>query len=164
MAESEIQSRFSPNTPLEPDILSEIHSILRLHDLSVEDLFFKWESYCIKMDLDAQAGLSLSSLRSLKQNLQDELEKSRRAAQVRNERKVVNATPKANSGGDVFGMLDGLVPSTPATGRLNRNAGGSALKRKMDGLKMGSSPGMSDQLKSMNGLPYVFFHELCGVA
>ncbi|OAQ64643.1 DNA polymerase alpha/primase associated subunit [Pochonia chlamydosporia 170] len=157
MAESEIQSRFSPNTPLEPDILSEIHSILRLHDLSVEDFFFKWESYCIKMDLDAQAGLSLSSLRSLKQNLQDELEKSRRAAQVRNERKVVNATPKANSGGDVFGMLDGLVPSTPATGRLNRNAGGSALKRKMDGLKMGSSPGMSDQLKSMNGLPATSF-------
>ncbi|KAF5133235.1 DNA polymerase alpha subunit B [Metarhizium anisopliae] len=160
MAESDIQTRFSPNSPLEPDIITEIQSILRLHDLSVDDLFFKWESYCIKMDLDAQAGLSLSRIRNLKQSIQDELEKSHRATQVRNERKVLSATPKASSGGDVFGMLDGLVPSTPATGRLNRSGGvgGSALKKRMDGLKVGSSPArMDDQLKAMNGLPCVSF-------
>ncbi|KID87579.1 DNA polymerase alpha, subunit B [Metarhizium guizhouense ARSEF 977] len=160
MAESDIQTRFSPNSPLEPDIITEIQSILRLHDLSVDDLFFKWESYCIKMDLDAQAGLSLSRIRNLKQSIQDELEKSHRATQVRNERKVLSATPKASSGGDVFGMLDGLVPSTPATGRLNRSGGvgGSALKKRMDGLKVGSSPArMDDQLKAMNGLPTTSF-------
>lgn len=110
------------------------------------------------MDLDAQVGLSLAGMRNLKQSIQDELERSHRATQIRTERKMVNATPKANSGGDVFGMLDGLVPSTPATGgRLNR-AGGSGLKKKMDGLKVASSPaGMGDQLKAMNGLPYVSF-------
>jgi DNA polymerase alpha subunit B len=154
MAESDIQTRFSSNKPLEADLLSEIESILRLHDLSVDDLFFKWESYCIKMDLDAQAALSLTSIRHLKQNIQDELEKTHRATQVRSERKMVNATPKASSTGDVFGMLDGLVPSTPATARLNRSAGGSTLKKKMNGLKVESSPaGMREQLKAMNGLP-----------
>ncbi|KHO01477.1 DNA polymerase alpha, subunit B [Metarhizium album ARSEF 1941] len=161
MAESDIQTRFSPDSPLEPDVLSEIQSILRLHDLSVDDLFFKWESYCIKMDLDAQAGLSLSRIRNLKQSIQDELERGHRATQVRNERKVVNATPKGNPGGDVFGMLDGLVPSTPATGRLSRAgaAGGSgALKKRMDGLRVGSSPvGMGDQLRALKGLPATSF-------
>ncbi|KAG5931884.1 hypothetical protein E4U53_001556 [Claviceps sorghi] len=153
-AETDIQARFSPNEPLEPDVLYEIQSILRLHDLSVDDLFFKWDAYCIKMDLDAQAALSLQSIRSLKQSIQDELEKSHRAAQVRSERKV-NAAPRGAAGGDVFGMLDGLVPSTPAMASRSAGRGaGSGLKKRMGGLRVNSSPaGMNDQLKAMNGLP-----------
>ncbi|KAG6008063.1 hypothetical protein E4U21_005076 [Claviceps maximensis] len=153
--ESDIQTRFSPNESLEQDVVYEIQSILRLHDLSVDDLFFKWDAYCIKMDLDAQLALSLPNIRNLKQSIQDELEKSHRATQVRSERKV-NAAPRGGlSGGDVFGMLDGLVPSTPAMASRSSNRGvGSGLKKKMDGLKMNSSPaGMNDQLKAMNGLP-----------
>lgn len=157
MAEAEFQSHFSPNKPLEPDILSELESMQRLHDLSVEDLFYKWESYCIKLDLDAQA-ISLPTVRNLKQALLDDLEKTQRQAQVKPERRPA-ATPRpgAARGGDVFGMLDGLVPSTPATGgRLGRVAGGgSSLKRKMETPKgPASSPanGLGEQLKSLNGL------------
>ncbi|KAG6006186.1 hypothetical protein E4U43_000484, partial [Claviceps pusilla] len=156
-AETDIQDRFSPNKPLEQDVLYEIQSILRLHDLSVDDLFFKWDAYCIKMDLEAQLALSLQNIRNLKQSIQDELEKSHRATQARAERKV-NAAPRGGvSAGDVFGMLDGLVPSTPAMASRsgNRGAGvGSGLKKKMGGLKVNSSPaGMNDQLKALNGLP-----------
>jgi DNA polymerase alpha subunit B len=165
MADAEIQDRFSPNKPLEPDVLSELESIMRLHGLSAEDLFFKWESYCIKLDIDAQ-DLNLETLRNLKQSIQDELENSHRKVQVKTERKVASAPRGGNKGGDVFGMLDGLVPSTPASGsKLNRGAsGGSAIKKKPDTPKGStSSPakGMNDQLKSLNGLPYVHKPPFC---
>ena len=154
MADSEIQDRFSPNKPLEPDVLSELESIMRLHGLSAEDLYFKWESYCIKLDIDAQA-LNLESLRNLKQSIQDELENSHRKVHVKTERKVANAP---RGGGDVFGMLDGLVPSTPSSGgKLNRGSG-SAIKKKIDtpkGLTSSPATGMNEQLKSLNGLQYV---------
>ncbi|KAG6000716.1 hypothetical protein E4U54_001319, partial [Claviceps lovelessii] len=155
-AETDIQDRFSPNKPLEQDVLYEIQSILRLHALSVDDLFFKWDAYCIKMDLEAQLALSLPNLRHLKQSIQDELEKSHRATQARAERKV-NAAPRGGvSAGDVFGMLDGLVPSTPAMASRSGNRGvvGSGLKKKMGGLKVNGSPaGMNDQIKALDGLP-----------
>ncbi|KAJ3521021.1 hypothetical protein NM208_g13475 [Fusarium decemcellulare] len=163
MADADLQNHFSPHKPLEPDVLGELQSIMRLHSLSPEDLFFKWESYCIKLDLDAQA-VNLEALRNLKQSIQDELEKSHRRVQVKTERKVT-ATPRGVAkGGDVFGMLDGLVPSTPASGaKLSRGVGsGSALKRKMEtpkGLTSSPATGMSDQLKSMNGLPPTSFSD-----
>ncbi|KAG9505826.1 hypothetical protein J7337_002798 [Fusarium musae] len=159
----EIESRFSPNKPLEPDVFSELESIMRLHGLSAEDLFFKWESYCIKLDLDAQA-LSLEVLRNLKQSIQDELENSHRKVQVKTERKVANTPRGTAKGGDVFGMLDGLVPSTPASGaKLNRGAAsGSTVKRKTEtpkGLMSSPATGMSEQLKSLNGLPPTSFSD-----
>ncbi|KAF9764258.1 hypothetical protein IL306_002855 [Fusarium sp. DS 682] len=159
----EIENRFSPHKPLEPDVLSELESIMRLHGLSAEDLFFKWESYCIKLDLDAQ-DLSLEALRNLKQSIQDELENSHRKVQVKAERKVANTPRGTAKGGDVFGMLDGLVPSTPASGaKLNRaTASGSAIKRKTEtpkGLTSSPATGMNEQLKSLNGLPPTSFSD-----
>ncbi|KAG5768469.1 hypothetical protein H9Q72_004000 [Fusarium xylarioides] len=163
MMADEIERRFSPNKPLEPDVLSELESIMRLHGLSAEDLFFKWESYCIKLDLDAQA-LSLEVLRNLKQSIQDELENSHRKVQIKTERKVANTPRGTAKGGDVFGMLDGLVPSTPASGaKLNRGAAnGSAVKRKTEtpkGLMSSPATGMSEQLMSLNGLPPTSFSD-----
>lgn len=161
MAEDDLQSLFSPNKPLEPDVRTELESIQKLHDLSAEDLFFKWESYCIKLDIDAQE-LDITNVRNLKQNIQDALEKSHRQVHVKTERKVAATPRQAHRGGDVFGMLDGLVPSTPATGgRLGRAPGSaSGVKRKLETPRAAyaSSPvtGMAEQLKSMNGLSYVF--------
>ncbi|KAF5024877.1 hypothetical protein F66182_3035 [Fusarium sp. NRRL 66182] len=156
MADADLQAHFSPHKPLEPDLLSELESIMRLHGLSAEDLFFKWESYCIKLDLDAQA-VTLEALRNLKQSVQDELENSHRKVKVKAERKVAN-TPR---GGDVFGMLDGLVPSTPAAGgKLNRGA--ASGKKKIEASKgLTSSPatGMNEQLKSLSGLPPTSFSD-----
>ncbi|KYK61530.1 hypothetical protein DCS_02672 [Drechmeria coniospora] len=153
MADADIHDRFSPNKPLEPDVVAELRSMMRLHDLSAEDLYFKWESYCIKLDLDAQ-DLRLKHVRNLKQSIQDALERNHRQAQVKSERKV-QATPRA-SGTDVFGMLEGLVPSTPASGgKLGRAPGsGSTIKRRTETPHgLGSSPagGMREQLRAMNG-------------
>ncbi|POR35673.1 DNA polymerase alpha subunit B, partial [Tolypocladium paradoxum] len=163
MADAELQSRFSPNKPLEADVLAELQSTMRLHDLSAEDLFFKWESYCIELDLDAQE-VSLRAVRNLKAGIQDALEKSsHRAAtqhQAKGERRI-NATPRA-AGADVFGMLDGLVPSTPAGGRLG-SKGGASARRRMETPRgaVGGSPagGMRDQLSAMNGVPANAFSE-----
>ena len=159
MAEEDLQPLFSPNKPLEPDVRAELESIQRLHDLSAEDLFFKWESYCIKLDLDAQS-VDITAVRNLKQTIQDALEKSQRQVHVKTERRVAATPRQAHKGGDVFNMLDGLVPSTPATGgRLGRAPGSTGgVKRKLETPKgFTSSPvtGMAEQLKSMNGLSYV---------
>lgn len=170
MAEAELQRLFSAGKAIEPDVATELQSMMRLHDLSAEDLFYKWESYCIKMDLDAGDALTLTNVRNLKQNIQDALEKSAAASsshsgaggassavKVKTERKLALGTPRAGGGGaarnsgggggDMYGMLDGLMPSTPASGtKLNRtgaapgSAGGSALRRRMDAAKITSSP------------------------
>lgn len=167
MANDELQSRFSPNRPLEPDVAAELQSIMRLHDLSPEDLYLKWDSYCLQMETDAH-DVTLSAVRRLKQTIQDSLEKDNsRKAQVK-----TAATPRPSAGAraggaaaaaaDVFGMLDGLVPSTPATGAKLKSGGASAsgLKRKLETPRSAAVPasspagrGMSDQLKTMNGTP-----------
>ncbi|CAJ2508043.1 Uu.00g092290.m01.CDS01 [Anthostomella pinea] len=109
---------------LEPDVVAELQSIMRMHSLSPQDLFFKWESYCIKMDMD-EMRLSVQTLRALKQDIQDALERSNRSHHVHiKTEKRSGSTPRAavKNGGDVFGMLDGMVPNTPATGKLNKSA------------------------------------------
>ncbi|KAH8177218.1 DNA polymerase alpha/epsilon subunit B domain-containing protein [Sarocladium implicatum] len=160
MSADELKSFFSPNKPLEPDVLSELQSVMRLHGLSAEDLFFKWESHCIKMGLETEA-LSLPEVRNLKQGIQDTLEKSnqRHQVQVKSERRVQQTPRAGGGGGDVFGMLDGLVPSTPASGAGKLGKVGSGMKRKMETPAAMSSPagGVSDQLKSMNGIPATSF-------
>ncbi|OTB05871.1 hypothetical protein M426DRAFT_319559 [Hypoxylon sp. CI-4A] len=128
MADAELQElkeQFGiPNKELEPDVISELQSIMRIHTLSVQDLYFKWESYCIKMDMDGNS-LSVESLRALKQDIQDALERSNRThhVQIKTEKRS-SGTPRSSmkSGGDVYGMLEGMVPSTPATGKLNKSA------------------------------------------
>lgn len=121
MADAELKARFAPDRELEPDVLGELQSMMRLHGLSAEDLFFKWESYCIRMEVDAQAP-TLAAVRSLKQSIQDALEESRRLAQAKPERRAA-ATLRAAA--DVRGLLDGLVPGTPAARAPGSRGGGS---------------------------------------
>ncbi|PHH61897.1 hypothetical protein CDD81_7761 [Ophiocordyceps australis] len=164
MAETELESRFSPNKALEPDVAAELRSMMRLHELSAEDLFYKWESFCIKMDIDAQ-DVGLEAVRNLKQNIQDALEKDQRQqGRSEGQRKAVAATPRAHGGTDMVGMLDGMVPSTPAAGsrKLARpglgNASASSRKRDREGA-FGSSPagGARQGVDEANGSqPYSF--------
>lgn len=175
MADTELQRLFSAGKAIEPDIAAELQSMMRLHGISSEDLFYKWESYCIKMELDAGDALTLAHVRNLKQNMLDALAKSAAApaagsssvVKPKAERKAMG-TPRAGrgaanggagAGGDMYGILDGLMPSTPASGtKLNRvpgSAGGSAMRKRMESSKISSSPagGMGDQLAEMGGLP-----------
>ncbi|RYO86883.1 hypothetical protein DL762_004547 [Monosporascus cannonballus] len=169
----ELNEKFaSGNKELEPDVVAELQSIMRMHSLSAQDLFFKWESYCIKMDMD-EMNVSVETLRALKQDIQDALERSNRSHQVHiKTEKRSGATPRTGvkNSGDVFGMLDGLVPSTPGAGKLNKNA---AKKRRQletpsvtraKGNLPGSSPdhksslSIENQLDSMNAIPATSFN------
>lgn len=90
---------------LKPAIQTELGSILRIHHLEPEDLLFKWESYCMKMGAETQ--MDLKTVRDFKKDLNDILEReSRDKAQSRNDnRRAMNATPRAAiSKGDMFGM------------------------------------------------------------
>src|SRR5690606_3826252 len=112
--------------------------------------------------------VTLSAVRRLKQTIQDSLEKDNsRRAQAKTAatpRPSAGARGAAAAGADVFGMLDGLVPSTPATGSKLKSGGGSAsasglnskLETPRSAAGLGSSPagrGMNGQLKAMNGTP-----------
>ncbi|RYO76610.1 hypothetical protein DL764_010286 [Monosporascus ibericus] len=103
----ELNEKFaSGNKELEPDVVAELQSIMRMHSLSAQDLFYKWESYCIKMDMD-EMNVSAETLRALKQDIQDALERSNRSHQVHiKTEKRSGATPRTGvkNSGDVFGM------------------------------------------------------------
>ena len=107
--EAALQEHFSPNGPLEPDVLAELDSTARLHNLSAEDLFYKWESYCIRLEAEANT-VTLAAVRNFKQSILDELEKSNHARAAA-ERKVA-ATPRGvkAKGGDVYNMWVPLLP------------------------------------------------------
>jgi len=89
---------------LEPDILSELQSIMRLHSLPAQELYYKWESYCMKMGNDDMK-LDIESARALKKDVQDGLEReSRSKAHVLSSSKKGKATPRTGGAGDVLGM------------------------------------------------------------
>ncbi|KAF1815051.1 DNA polymerase alpha/primase associated subunit [Eremomyces bilateralis CBS 781.70] len=116
----------SPDTELSPELYGELQSIVRLYSISPQELFYKWESYCIKMGSE-ETKLSLKSARDLKKDIQDALERESRgkAHPKMNERRTIGATPKAGRpADDVFGMIDGLNFNTPRPGPV------SAAKRK----------------------------------
>ena len=94
-----------PVTELPPDVLGELQSILRLHSITPQELFYKWESYSMKMGMD-QGSLDLGTARALKKDLQEMLERdSRGKAHMRSaDKKAAYATPRAGKDGDVFGM------------------------------------------------------------
>jgi DNA polymerase alpha subunit B len=133
MAE-ELNEKFaSGGKQLEPDVLAELQSIMRLHQLEPQDLWFKWESYSMKMDMDGN-NVNMSTLRAFKQDLQDALERSNRAQthHVKTEKRI-GATPRTSVKGntDVFGILDGLVPNTPGgAGKVNKLS--STRKRQLE--------------------------------
>lgn len=148
------------------DVVVEMQSIMRLYSLSPQDLFFKWESYCIKLDIES-AQPSYDKMRAFKQDLQDALEKSTRTqVHIKPERHHrAGGTPRAAAkGGDVFGMIDGLIPNTPSARK-------SALRKKetptsrLKSEHAASSPdqkspaNLKDQLDSMGALPPSSFND-----
>ncbi len=112
---AELNQRFGVGgKALEPDVFAELQSCMRVHHLSAQDLFFKWESYGMKMSMD-DFRPSLDNVRAFKQTLLDDLERSNRSqAHIKTEKRV-GATPRAakGAGADVFGMLDGLTTPGP---------------------------------------------------
>jgi DNA polymerase alpha subunit B len=88
------------------EILGELQSMLRLYDVSAEELDFKWQAYSMKMGSE-ETSLDLKTARDFKKNLQDTLERESRAkAQARNDTKKTGPAPRISAKGadDVFGM------------------------------------------------------------
>lgn len=96
-----------PSTELPPDILGELQSIIRLHSIPPQELFYKWESYSIKMGSD-ETKLDLNTARAFKKDVQETLERETRSkAHVRSadKRSGAGGTPRnAGSNEDVYGM------------------------------------------------------------
>ncbi|RAL14601.1 DNA-directed DNA polymerase alpha subunit POL12 [Aspergillus homomorphus CBS 101889] len=112
-------------TGLPKDVLAELQSLLRIHAISAQELFYKWESYCLKMGPD-ELKLDLDTVRLFKKDVQDTLERESRgrAGRQTDKRAAATATPRAANTSDVFGMLDGLTP--------NASHGRTPAKRKSD--------------------------------
>lgn len=104
---------------LEPDVLGVLESILRLYSINPQELFYKWESYCLKMGAgagaandDSEIKLDINTARMFQKDVRDGFEKGhlqahhQKGAARGSERKHtggVTATPKA-ARSDVFGM------------------------------------------------------------
>jgi DNA polymerase alpha subunit B len=105
-ADSELKERFAPANPdMEADVLSELNSIMRLHSLDPQELWYKWESYSIKMGSDDMK-LNIDTAKALKEDIQSGLERENRSkAHALSSNKRSGATPRnVTSNGDVFGM------------------------------------------------------------
>jgi DNA polymerase alpha subunit B len=104
---ADLNDLFAPSSALSPDIMGELESMLRLYSISPQELFYKWESYSLKMGSE-DTKLNLETVRMFKKDVQDGLERDTHGRHVGrgSERKSsVAATPRgATSGGDVFGM------------------------------------------------------------
>jgi DNA polymerase alpha subunit B len=127
MAEIETQIRelfASSNSNIPQDVLHELLSITRLLSLDPQELFYKWESYVLKMGTE-NTRLEYKTAKDFKKDLQDALERESRAkGQNAAPRKAMAATPRAGAAaGDMFDMLGGAMSTTP------RNIG--SAKRKL---------------------------------
>lgn len=98
---------------LTPDIIAEFLSMLRSYGLDDQELFYKWESYCIRMGPDTK--LNLETVRAFKKSVQEQLEKEIRAKarqQNINASKAVQKTPRRpKNSGDTLALLVSLSRS-----------------------------------------------------
>lgn len=105
---AELNELFAASYPdgLPQDILVELQSILRVHSITAEELYYKWESYSMKMGDEVK--LNLETVRNFKQDVQEALERDSRGKVGRQteKRNAVTATPRAAAGADVFGMYE----------------------------------------------------------
>jgi DNA polymerase alpha subunit B len=115
MAAAEINQYFAPpDSPLPQDVVTELQHIAQLLGLSPEDLYYKWDSYVITMGADTTK-LDYKTVRDFKKTLQDAMERESRSKQVhQTASKRTTATPRAGAGGDMFGMMDGMMSNTPS--------------------------------------------------
>ncbi|PFH60743.1 hypothetical protein XA68_10451 [Ophiocordyceps unilateralis] len=140
--EAELSARFAGGKTLEADVTAELQSVMRLYELSAEDVLFKWETYCLRRGHDA-GEVSLPAVRGLKYSIHEELERERREALVKKKEKKRAVAPTAKAGAvDVMGMLDSLMPTTP-------RAGPARAKRKLDS-GIASSPVTGENASSFS--------------
>ncbi|KAE8144192.1 DNA polymerase [Aspergillus avenaceus] len=166
----ELNELFASASPdgLPQDVLAELQSILRVHAIAPQELFYKWESFCLKMGAE-ETKMNLDTVRLFKRDVQETLERDSRskAGRQTDKRSTMTATPRAAATTDVFGMLDGLTPNmshirTPNSAKRKADFA-SPMSRvgKVDGSPMSSkAPRMSTNGGSVgDGVQTVPFSE-----
>lgn len=106
ISNEEIQERFASaaGADLEADVFAELRSIMILHSIDVQELWYKWESYSMKMGSDDMK-LNIDTARALKKDVQDGLERESRKAHLQTNKRAGGATPRnISSKGDMLGM------------------------------------------------------------
>ncbi len=112
-----LNARFDPaGLGLGPDILDVLESTLRVHSMTADELFIKWEVYCLKMGSE-ETKLDLETSRMFAKDVQDSVERGERShhagpkSAIKSERRSnVLATPRAVGNTDVFGMYVAILP------------------------------------------------------
>ena len=94
-----------PATEVEPDVLTELQSILRLHSIEPQELSYKWEAHAIRMGVDSSK-MDLSTIRAFKKDLQELLERDARGKSHMKsvDKRGAFATPRVGKGNNVVGM------------------------------------------------------------
>ena len=89
----------TPGAELPADVQSELQAILRLHDIDAQELFYKWESYVIKMGVET-TNMDYKTVKDFKKNLEDALDRESRAKNhvVQSATKKTAPTPRAPPG------------------------------------------------------------------
>ncbi|KAK6536519.1 DNA-directed DNA polymerase alpha subunit pol12 [Arthrobotrys megalospora] len=110
---------------LPDEVMAELQNMLRLYNIDAEELFFKWEEYCLKMGEDIK--LNMKNITAFKDDAREQFEIEMRAKSKAAQAPAARGAQRtAKNAGDVFNMLDGLTPATP------RSSGPSAAKRKFE--------------------------------
>lgn len=87
-----------------PDVMGELHSMLRLYDIDAQELFFKWESYSMKMGPD-DTKLDYDTVLAFKKDVQELLEKELRAKAKMQQTPALQRTIRPSAaGGDAFAL------------------------------------------------------------
>ncbi|KAK5216456.1 DNA-directed DNA polymerase alpha subunit pol12 [Exophiala xenobiotica] len=153
-AKENLDAVFDPSgNGLPSDILGVLESTLRLHSLTAEELFIKWEVYCLKMGSE-ETKLDLETARMFAKDVQDSVERGDSRAQQqgskfapKSDRKsAVHATPRAVGTGDVFGMYASSRKS-PLAGLWVGRMGLTRENARLDELTPNALPRRSGSVK-----------------
>lgn len=118
----ELEKRF-PEIEGKIDILAECQSVMRLFSIDATELYYKWESYCLKTE-SPDLKMNLDTIRAFKMDLQMQLEReSRHPKRHQNQNEAIYSRP-SSSPSAIQDLLEGMMPGTP---KLQSN-----LKRKLN--------------------------------
>ncbi|KAF3908547.1 hypothetical protein ABW21_db0207155 [Orbilia brochopaga] len=154
---------------LPDEVMVELQTMLQLYSIDADELFFKWESYCLKMGEDVK--LDMKNIFAFKKDVQQEFETEMRSKARPGQGSAARPTPRAvKNPGDMFNMLDGLVPNTPRTGpgsakrKFDKSSYETPLAERTSRLAVGSSPAgppSSFKLPNSPATTYVYAHIFC---
>lgn len=142
------------------DAANELLVIARLLSIEPQELFYKWESYVIKMGVD-NTKLDYKTVKDFRKDLQNALDRESRAKghAVQHSSKKAAPIPRTGGGADVFGMLDGMSSGTPAPKSMTKRKADSLATPAAKSVKNGvnSSPSeFKTPAPSTNGPPVAF--------